>query len=232
MRVPNPENVKLVPKYEVGMNAAGNINGVYHIKDNFDHLTNGTSYNQNKWMTKYPGVVDVFGCKSCKWCETTACPFKGEVTRSKPHANRICSYRLQMPMMIHDEGVKMTTYQMLQVKGYMDAEFFSNYVMKEHLDGKRDINDVFAWEKLKTDILDKIRRQDEGSKLTVQKSSLDDLRKTIMVSADVSVREEPKEISMEQIKGDDEHGMWKEESTSKEEVDVIASQEFDEVKDE
>jgi hypothetical protein len=221
MRIPKPDEDKFSPKHEWGMSSIGMINGVPHIKDNFDHVKGAGSLYSNANRTKnHNSILEIFGCKNCKWCETTICPFRGEVTRNRPHANRICTFRLQLPMAIHDDGVKMTTYQMLQVKGYMDAEFFSNYVMKEHLDGKRDINDVFAWEKLKTDILDKIRKQDEGSKLTVTKNSLDDLRKTIMV------REEPEEVCVEEIKEDEQHGMWKEDSTSKEEeIDNMASRE-------
>jgi hypothetical protein len=63
----------------------------------------------------------------------------------------------------------MTGKQMLQVKGLMDVEFFSQYVQAQVAQGKKDINDCFPWENLKADILNNMRRQDEGSKVQISK---------------------------------------------------------------
>lgn len=139
-------------------------------------------------------ILKIFGCDNCKWIESELCPHSkkngGDVTRFRHHSNKICSQRMNLPNELYLEGVTMSVKQMLQVKALMDAEFFSSYVLKQHLDGKRDVNDVFGWEKLKADILKDMRKQDEGSKINITKNSLDDLRRTITVKPEVKTLED------------------------------------------
>jgi hypothetical protein len=123
-----------------------------------------------------PIVLDIFGCKSCRWINSYMCPHKGDVTHMKHHVNGICSQRYLIPIQLQEDGVRMTGKQMLQVKGLMDADFFSQYVQAQVQNNKRDVNDCLPWEKLKAEILNNMRRQDEGSKITMKKESLDPLQ--------------------------------------------------------
>lgn len=176
-------------------------NGVHHPKGNIG----------KGFLRPDSPIIKIFGCDGCKWMESELCPHSkkngGDVTRFKHHANKICSQRMNLPNELYLEGISMSVKQMLQVKALMDAEFFSSYVLKQHLDGKRDVNDVFGWEKLKADILKDMRKQDEGSKINITKNSLDDLRKTITITPKMKEMEKMKEIDVldEQIKHDKQY---------------------------
>lgn len=141
----------------------------YPVKfDHFNSVKNGSSL-QGQVSRKDSSVLDTFGCVKCKWVNSDLCPHKGDVTHKKPHANRICSQRLDIPMRIHDEGIIMSASQMLEVRGYMDADFYEDYVRGEALEKKRDIQDCFLWAKLKADIVSRWRKQDEGTKVSVER---------------------------------------------------------------
>ena len=183
----------------------GNIMPVDHFGGPFK---NGSSIDKFGKHNKSNPIVDVFGCHACRWVNTDLCSHRGDVTHMKPHCNGICSQRLTIPRQLHDEGVKMTGKQMLQVRALMDAEFFSKYVQDAALSGKRDINDVFAWEKLKADILKDMRKQDEGSKLTLRKEVLNPLelgkllRETKDVVVDSNFESDDKRDDFEHSPGD------------------------------
>lgn len=148
----------------------------YPIKrDEFISLKNGNSIIVNGGKDTSL-ILNTFGCKKCKWVNSDLCPHKGDVTHLKPHANGICSQRLDIPLRLHEEGIKMTTSQMLEVRGYMDADFYETYIRNEASEKKRDMMDCLAWAKLKADIVSKWRKQDEGSKIKVTNEKLDPLK--------------------------------------------------------
>jgi hypothetical protein len=187
--IPSPENYQDSMRDSPVKTKYKSYNGRPVPVDPFDRVTERTVLDIHKFAngknTVSP-IIEVFGCKGCRWINTDLCPHRDNgVTHLKHHANGICSQRWKLPFMLHNEGVTMTGKQMLQVKGLMDAEFFSKYIQDAALKGTRDINDLFGWEKLKADILKDMRKQDEGSKLTVARSGLDDLRKTISINPKV-----------------------------------------------
>jgi len=144
--------------------------------DNFNGFKGKNIDKYNRHGGGLSSVVKVFGCKGCRWVNTKLCPHKGDVTHMKAHANGVCSQRLELAMSLHDDGVKMTGKQMMQVKVLMDAEYFDKYIQDAAFEGKRDISDCLPWVKLRADILKDMRKQDEGNKLNVNNT------KTISVS--------------------------------------------------
>lgn len=165
--IPTPEN------YEKRMNKDKDNFPITYYKDSNGKIVQRNPMGPMKngqYVHPHTDLIKIFGCKGCRWIETDLCPHRDNgVSRKKYHMNGYCSQRMLVPMAIDKSGFKMTMPRLLQVRGLMDAEVFSKFVQDEAMKGKRDINDVFPWEKLKADILDRIRKQDEGSKVTVEK---------------------------------------------------------------
>ena len=172
--IPNPDTYKdNLENSKVKTRYITQANGVKAPNDEFHLFKNGFSIDKNR----HRGIlVEVFGCKSCRWVNTDLCPHKGDVTHMKPHANGVCSQRFELAKSLHDEGVKMTGKALSQVKALMDAEYFDKYMQDQALMGKRDMQDCFPWVKLRADILKDMRKQNEGSKITMKKESLDPLQ--------------------------------------------------------
>jgi len=189
--------------------------------DEFSYLKNG--HGLDKYRNRSSPILEVFGCHACRWINTELCPHKGDVTHMKHHAKGICSQRLTIPKQLHDEGVPMTGKQMLQVRGLMDAEYFSKYVQEAALSGKRDINDVFPWEKLKADILKDMRKQDEGSKLNISKNNAPDpvamgelmrLAREKNITGSVEVKGDGLQEQAKEKMSEDNDGVWDDEEDS------------------
>lgn len=167
--IPKPEN------FDVPMSndTHGIINTRQRMPDgrvvNVDYFANLKHGYHLKRGSGHDIVIDTFGCGECRWINTRLCPHQGDVTHMKHHANGICSNRLHIPIKLHDEGYKMTVFQMLQVRAYMDAKYFADYKKELALAGKCDLNDCVPWEKIAADILKDMRKQDEGSKVSVER---------------------------------------------------------------
>lgn len=165
--IPNPETYEADQHPNVKTKWVTAPDGNCIAFDNFSKLKAGQGL--DKYRHRDSAILEVFGCKSCRWINTKLCPHSkdngGSVTHMKHHAKGICSQRLSTPILLHNEGLKMTGENMKQVQKLMDSEYFSLYKQKQAEDGKCDINDCFPWEKLGADILKEIRKQNEGSRI-------------------------------------------------------------------
>ncbi len=120
--------------------------------------------------TRGDGVIlKVLGCSSCSWCETVLCPHFGDVSRGKPHANKICGGRVELGVLLSEEGHKITFKKLLWLKQAVEADKISQYLTKEALDKRVAFRDVYPWKKLVVEAMSQFVKQEEGSKVTVER---------------------------------------------------------------
>lgn len=114
-------------------------------------------------------ILDVLGCASCGWCETVMCPHHGGVTRRKLHSNRICGERVRLGVMLSEDGHKITFKKLLWLKQAVEAEKISQHQTKEAMEGRVPFRDVYPWKKLVAETMAQFIKQEEGSKVRVER---------------------------------------------------------------
>ena len=141
------------------------------------------------------GIKDLFGCKKCPWVETEACPHVGEVTKSFPHANGICSQRVKYVKELFDtlhSNIRLAQVDVAARLIYVDESLFSEYVKT------KDKTVLMPYSHISRNLilhLDKMRRQDEGIKIRAEGlEEHETARRIIDVSAKVLEAKGIKEI--------------------------------------
>ena len=121
-------------------------------------LTNASSANS---------LASMYGCKSCPWIETDACPHLGDVTKGRIHANGICSQRATFIKGLYEQvnsSVRLRQVDLAVELTLMDKDLFQKYMQTE------DLKLLLPYAHINKNLvghLDKMRRQDEGIKLNV-----------------------------------------------------------------
>ena len=114
-------------------------------------------------------ILQILGCGECSWCDTKLCPHFGDVTRKKPHSNRICSQRVQLGVLLSEDGHKITFKKLLWLKQALEADKIGQHLTKEAMDGNVLFRDVYPWKKLVAEAMAQFVKHEEGSTVTVKK---------------------------------------------------------------
>jgi len=113
------------------------------------------------------GLASMYGCKSCPWIETDACPHLGDVKKGIPHSNGICSQRASFIKVLYYElnsAVRLRQVDLAVELALMAKELFQKYMQSN------DLKLLLPYAHINKNLvghLDKMRRQDEGIKLAV-----------------------------------------------------------------
>jgi len=143
------------------------------------------------------------GCAGCPFISTFECPHGIKVGHT--HANGACSKFVMLIKEVagqHYVGITKQKQYMALIK----AEIMNNHMYGKFQEtGKIDPQHI-EWSKHVLDALDKIRKQEEGSKLTIRRSlSPSDVAEAIKNASIIDVSAEPEEDEEDDydIEGDD-----------------------------
>ena len=125
-----------------------------------DRIKDGTGINPGEKGAK--NLINSFGCLNCTWKGTDLCPHG--LTGLQVHGNKICSQRA---LYIKELLVNATgPIKVFQVEQVVNIKLMLDNMYKEYAQGKDLDRQFSSIQKNMISLLDKMRKQDEGIKIS------------------------------------------------------------------